>query len=53
MRHTELVSLIALRQCPGIGDITIKKLLGVFKSSEEILAATPAALTKIAGIGSY
>lgn len=51
MRHSDLVYLLALRQCFGIGDITAKKLLEHFGSAQEVFRAKTSALTKIPGIG--
>ncbi|NMH28348.1 DNA-processing protein DprA [Flavobacterium silvaticum] len=51
MRHTDLIYLIALRQCYGIGDITAKKLLTHFKSAEEVFKRNPVEIAGLTGIG--
>lgn len=51
MRHTELVHLLALQRCKGVGGITARKLLAHFASAEEIFSKPASELARIPGIG--
>ncbi|MBD3581627.1 DNA-processing protein DprA [Flavobacterium selenitireducens] len=50
MRHTELVSVLALQKVEGVGDVIAKKLMSHFGSAEEIFASDPKKLSEIEGI---
>lgn len=52
MRHTELVSVLALQKVEGVGDVIAKKLMNHLGSAEEIFASSTKKLSEIEGIGS-
>ncbi len=53
MKENELLSLLALQHTPYLGDGTIKKLIAIYGSAEEVLKQKKSALLKIDGIGEH
>lgn len=51
MEEEELISLIALKKTPMIGDITAKKLIHHFGSAKQVFAQTKQSMLRIEGIG--
>ena len=49
---TEQLAYIALNGVTDIGPVKVKALLDVFGTAERVLTASPAALSKVSGIGS-
>lgn len=51
MRHTDLITTLALLQVEGIGDILAKKLIQQYGSAEEVFRLKPRQLAAIDGLG--
>ena len=47
----ELVSLLALKQIPGLGDVTVKLIIAGLGSAKEAITASKSKLKKLHGIG--
>lgn len=53
MSEIELISLLTLQKTPKLGDGTIKKLIAIFGSAEEVLSQKKNTLLKIDGVGEH
>ncbi|MFT5750718.1 MAG: DNA processing protein [Flavobacteriales bacterium] len=53
MTEMELLALLTLQQTPNLGDGSIKKLIQIFGSAQEVLKQSKGSLQKIDGFGSH
>ncbi len=53
MSENELLALLNLQHTPNLGDGTIKKLIHIFGSGEEVLQQKKSTLLKIDGVGEH
>lgn len=53
MTETELLALLTLQQTPNLGDGSIKKLIQLFGSAQDVLKQSKSSIQKIDGFGNH